>query len=299
MNRQYIEKIFRYFKSKKLRFGSDYVMGSCPFAKAYHKNGVDRNPSFSISLTNPSVYHCFSCGVKGRLMSLPHNLEMVYNRSFDKLRKFINKYENVELINPVNETKSNLILDDYAIDVFPNITHDWKHIKFNILNKYNVKEYNNMIILPFYGKDNLLYGIKYRADRLFYTEGHFKEAGIFYGMQFYDLEDILYIVEGERDVMLMNQFGINNVWGVSGEPSKSQIETLKKLPNALVLFFDDDESGRNFFNKVVREVIKVVDVYYVRDYFGCKDPAELYEKGLLDKALQSISLWYEPIKIFT
>lgn len=56
--------------------GTGWVTLSCPFAKTNHKNGIDKNPSFGISVdpNGQSHYNCLSCGEKGKLSMLPHKL---------------------------------------------------------------------------------------------------------------------------------------------------------------------------------------------------------------------------------
>ena len=48
----------------------DWVVAGCPFAPFKHKNGVDRHPSFGISVKAPHRYRCFSCSESGPLDEL-------------------------------------------------------------------------------------------------------------------------------------------------------------------------------------------------------------------------------------
>lgn len=52
-----------------------YLVASCPFAKWLHKDGTDRDASWGVSDSHPSVYHCFACGSRGRLEYLFHFLQ--------------------------------------------------------------------------------------------------------------------------------------------------------------------------------------------------------------------------------
>ena len=300
MNKENVVRIAKYFRATKIRIDEHNVMFNCPFAKALHKNGTDYNPSFGISIGQTSTYHCFSCGVKGRLRNLPASLFKVYGKRFKKLQHFINKYEGKVLLELRQEKDIYEVIPKNVLDAFPYPKDKWKSISLEILKMYSVREYEGTIILPFFGLDKNLYGIKYRKDRKFTTEGKYKKAGIFFGMQFGLVRNKpLFIVEGERDVMLMKQAGVSNIWGVSGEPSNAQLSAVEKVSNPVVLFLDNDESGNYFFSKLAERLKKINEVYYVKDYFGCKDPAELYEKGLLAKSLKTINLWMPQIKIFT
>jgi hypothetical protein len=61
-----------------------WVVSTCPFAPWKHEGGVDRSPSFGVSvdegthLNNRQVYHCFSCQATGLLDDLPFNLREHY-----------------------------------------------------------------------------------------------------------------------------------------------------------------------------------------------------------------------------
>ena len=291
MNKENIIRIFKYLGSRDIREGEGYIMGNCPFAKVLHKHGTDRNPSFGISVGKTSTYHCFACGVKGILRNLPSSLSKVYKQSFRKLSDFINKHEGIMEISHINKDRDIIeVLPSSKLNAFPPIKHDWMFIKLNTLMKYNIREYNGYVIIPIYLNTGELVGIKYRSGRTFFTDGKFKKYGAFFGMQFkLKKDEPLFLVEGERDAMLLNQFGINNVWAISGSLSKAQIKKLKYAHHTYILFFDNDETGKKYKEEVVTSLYKIKELFVVKDYCGCKDPAELYEKNLIETAMKSIS----------
>lgn len=61
---------------------------SCPFAPYTHTKGTDQNPSFGITLAEDkaSYYKCLSCGIKGKLASMPDRLGGYRNTDYSKLR---------------------------------------------------------------------------------------------------------------------------------------------------------------------------------------------------------------------
>ena len=65
---------------KKVRSYS-WVVGSCPFAPWKHGGGVDRNPSFGISIGSVSSYHCWSCAEKGRLEDIVPKISLRFDKS--------------------------------------------------------------------------------------------------------------------------------------------------------------------------------------------------------------------------
>jgi len=65
----------------KVRSGT-WVVSSCPFAPWRHDSGVDRNPSFGVSIgAGPSSYTCWSCGVHGRLEDIVPMLSKKYDKA--------------------------------------------------------------------------------------------------------------------------------------------------------------------------------------------------------------------------
>lgn len=292
MDRNNVIKILKYLGSYKFNTGDDYVQGNCPFAKVRHSFGVDRNPSFSISTGNTSVYHCFSCGVKGRLSSLPSALSIVYKKDFRKLSKFISMYEKPLLKEKLpTQDKTIVTIPLEKLNALTKLTKKWKNIQPTILSLYDIRYYDDTIVLPiFLFHSAILIGLKYRSERVFWTEGNFKQYGAFFGMQLpLNKKKALFIVEGERDVMLLRQYGVTNIWGISGQLSTEQITMLKQIDMPILIFTDNDNAGELYFAKLLKALSKLKEVYYVKDYLGCKDPAELYEQGLLGESLKSIS----------
>jgi 5S rRNA maturation endonuclease (ribonuclease M5) len=291
MNKENIIKIAKYLNADTIKEGTDYIMFNCPFAKVLHKHGRDKHPSFGIFSGDKSAYNCFSCGVHGRLLSLPSALSMVYKKDFSKLSKFIRTHEK-KLLTPLKEKEDlQLIsLPMNKINVYKPLLTNWNFINVKTLALYDIRSYGDVLVIPIYYYHKELIGIKYRNEHYFETDGNFKKYGAFFGMHIpLDPDEPLFIVEGERDVMYLKQFGIRNVWGLSGSLSKKQINTLKKIGNPIVLFLDNDEAGENFFGRLVHSLNTLKEVYYVKEYFGYKDPADLYEVGLLGESLKSIS----------
>lgn len=68
---------------------------SCPFAPYTHAKGTDQNPSFGITLVEDarSHYKCLSCGMKGRLASLPTKLGSYRKKDYGKLRHWAEMHE--------------------------------------------------------------------------------------------------------------------------------------------------------------------------------------------------------------
>jgi twinkle protein len=104
----------------------------------------------------------------------------------------------------------------------------------------------------------------------------------------------LTITEGEFDAMAARQMlGDYPVVSIHSSTSakrdiKNNIDWIESYEK-IVLCLDNDEAGENFFGRLVHSLNTLKEVYYVKEYFGYKDPADLYEVGLLGESLKSIS----------
>jgi hypothetical protein len=92
----------RIFLSKlgalKIIEGSERVMGTCPFARWYHSGGVDKTPSFAITVApgGASYCRCYACNVQGPLTGIVWRLYDLVSRPdkkyFQDLMTFLGKY---------------------------------------------------------------------------------------------------------------------------------------------------------------------------------------------------------------
>lgn len=72
----------------------------CPFAQWYHKDGIDRNPSFGVSISedgsSKSYYRCLSCGQHGQLSLLPAKLGRLRGEDASDFQEAIQEAERLE-----------------------------------------------------------------------------------------------------------------------------------------------------------------------------------------------------------
>jgi DNA primase len=283
-----------------------WIMGSCPFAESRHSKGSDRRPSFGISVTSPSYYHCFACGSKGQLRTLPSSLTFEYGKNYSELQRFIATHENLikkdyEDYDVLIKKPSNLpSLLESTLDCFCEIPEQiFNIVKLNKLVatalelKWDSKRKN--IVIPVRDEFRRLVCIRGRGvfSKSFYVyEGRkAKSFGIWYGMQSnLQKDNYLVIVEGERDYWALYQSGVfgGNIWSAMGLPvTKSQLYQLKQVVNPILLFLDNDKAGVESTKILIKELWRD-SLYLVTNYYGKKDPQELVENGLLLKALKSI-----------
>lgn len=81
MNSPKIEELLSRIGCDKIKYHNFVIKSSCPFATKDHSKGIDKNPSFwvTINSTGPSKYGCFACKRKGTLINLIRAMESEYS----------------------------------------------------------------------------------------------------------------------------------------------------------------------------------------------------------------------------
>lgn len=143
-----------------------WVNASCPFAPFKHRNGLDTNPSFGISISKDDQrphYKCFSCDSTGDLRDLLHNLMWLYGKPFGEAQTFLQqehpeifKFEDVDHSNKkkrirydkllsawekerhINATVPNHILEKYPL-LYGNT--DWDKLGISQIDVAEIKHY--------------------------------------------------------------------------------------------------------------------------------------------------------------
>lgn len=272
-------------------------MGNCPFAPYLHEGGKDLHPSFGIFEGQQSNFNCFSCGKAGRLTYLPFLLSR-YTGSFNHfINKFIQANDYCPHLPPkpsgvglednpeLHERLLSFKLPEPKMGLYDN----QKNIELWQL-RYDPEE--KALVFPIFDEDSNLVALKGRPvgrKKFFqYTEAPVKQAGIWYGMNINAKYRKVFLVEGERDAILLSYKGISAWASMGSEVTKAQISTIRKAPHKFILFFDNDKAGRKLRDVINKECGVFSELYVVTNYCGLNDPAEIVAKGCLRAALQSI-----------
>lgn len=122
-------------------------------------------------------------------------------------------------------------------------------------------KYINSPETPIFNKSKILYGLDL-------AKTHIREA-----------KECI-VVEGQMDVILMHQDGVTNTIGTSGTALTAlQLESLRKLSEDIVFFFDSDEAGEIATQRAIdmaHELDFTVRVYHTTQE---KDAAEFIQKN--------------------
>lgn len=273
------ELITKYLKQNNYKeITTGWIMTACPFAKWLHPDGDDKRFSFGISTSGG--FNCFTCGMKGSLKKLPKYLSRFTHEVPYDMEEFI--LENIDGEDMFSYTKNYTVYDKTLLNKFEDAPECLSLTKEDI-EKWQIKKHNNSLLFPVFDYNNNLVAIKARNINIksfyFLLNGDIKQFGIWYGQHFKPSK-CLALVEGERDAILLSRY--IQAWACLGTPTKTQINFIKGVKvNKIILFFDNDDVGRRMCIGVAKELSGLFKLFKVKDYFDCKDPAELVEKNLI------------------
>lgn len=259
--------------------GTSWVMLSCPLAEWTHPDGDDKRPSFGVS---PVGFNCFTCGIKGHLSQLPKVLAR-YTHEYpyliaEAIEECLEEYQTTCYGTPKNTHKETLpleLLDQYEI-AHPNLELTKKDIE-----KWDIRQVGDTLLFPIFNRDkSSLLGIKCRSisnrKQFWHIGQNVKGEGRWYGEWLLTAEEMVAVVEGERDAILLGR-AIPTL-AAMGLPTDTQIETFAsmKVPKK-ILAFDNDKAGSEITKKVKKRLSGEV---YSLDLSGYKDPAEMIAAGV-------------------
>lgn len=256
-----------------------WVMTSCPFSRWLHTDGDDKNYSFGISVTNG--FNCFTCGMKGHLLTLPKKLSAFTHLVPYDMEDYIK--ENIEFTEDTVAQPRQLIT--YNTNFLASLSDASAVLGLSKedIAKWQIKQVHDNLLFPVFQTVEKLVAIKVRNiyTKSFYyiLNNNLKESGVWYG-QHLPYTNTLALVEGERDAILFSRFIPS--WACMGNPTKAQINRIKEVRvKKIIVFFDNDPAGKKITETVISELQGIVSLFKVKDYLGCKDPAEIVEHNLV------------------
>jgi len=280
---------------------SVWIKASCPFAKWTHEHGVDEHPSFGIN-TNNGVFNCFACGTKGHIRNLPRIWKKITGINDPTLKSMLSSHEFIPRLFWNIAPKQPKYINEIPFPLYKGNMFSMRTIHVFSL-RYDAKERRLVIPIRYYNnrvvalKGRYLGKSKRIQDKMKYR--YYKELGgtmphslgVWFGYHRpIDPNKPLILVEGERNLLALFDKGAANVWASGGaEISNAQLKVLRKCEaKTMILFFDNDKGGEKATERVYENLKDCVKFYRVTKYFGCNDPAEAVEKGIIKKVLATI-----------
>ncbi len=287
----------RFFGTKVLVVSGKWVMTNCPFASRTHPDKDDKRFSFGLSMQG---FHCFTCGAKGSLKQFPYLLRkigIIDNYIFFEMLRYIDILKEYSGIIKEEKKKKGIEGEEwqklfYNCNYVPEEKAKKLSLTLRDVKIWDIRyfPFEEGYLFPFKNKENELLGVKVRIEgehgRKFYYLGHNGSGKLWYGEHFPLSKDLpLFLVEGERDVILLSRYvGEGQVWGSLGQPT---IQMIHNLPNDidLILFFDNDQGGEVIRRKVLKHLKGAKRVFSIENY-EVKDPALVVENNMLEEVLR-------------
>jgi 5S rRNA maturation endonuclease (ribonuclease M5) len=302
MKKEDIINFLKEMGAKKIKEVNNWIMCSCLFSRD-HPKGTDNKPSFGISITNPSYYHCFTCGKKGLLYEIQPLLRRYGLDNLGKAYDIIVRNESfsLNLIQPVIPKIAGMV-PYYIYQKYERPNESYLNIPIEMYEIFDIRHDKDYIFIPIFDRFGRLVEVKIRhkINKMFvYPNQNFyhdleridgvgaKSAGIWYNMQILPKNNV-FLVEGERDVIMLKSIGFDAIASMGASLSLNQIETLKNYNCNYILFFDNDEAGMKAKNKIIKALYNTHNLFEINDYMGCKDPAEVVEKNLIKKVIKRL-----------
>jgi len=284
-------------------------MCSCPFAYL-HLDGDDKTPSFAIH-KETGVWHCFTCGEKGTLVSLIKKLK---NVSDSVAQQIIQGYEDVSF-QRIKKKLSNLREQhserkaEVKVITLPGLVEvetckkalqylQNRGLYLNVIRKFNIQFcqrglYKDRLIIPiFYERKCVGFiarDITDQAESKYLLPSEFKKSKYLFNIDTINSNKPVWLVEGVFDVLKLFQFGLRNVVAVFGsEVSDTQVALLlRKNVREVVLCFDSDQAGTKVMKNFIRKYNQFFKVC-VTQLPDLKDPGDLSTIDEFKKLLSSV-----------
>lgn len=299
-------EIAKLCNAKSINDNEEYIMFNCPFSEKLHPKGTDRKPSFGLNFVE-NVFNCFTCGKKGKVDILPFLLIELYGESeaYSQMIDVINNNRVIEFKIPDKNVDKIKPLPFKILQEFEPLDETIKFITPAMAEEHLIFK-NSLTTKLFFaildGNKNLVSILARRidsGDRYYVThiknmqlpDNKPKKAGVWYGMYDNNISKPLVLVEGERDRVLLRKY-YDNVWAALGSQITEQmLQTLSKVSNRhIILFFDNDLAGHKAKKEVSKYLRNTHCLRTIRNYKGCKDPAEACEKGIIKDVLSKNNL---------
>jgi len=260
-------------------YKEDGIRMMCPFRENHiaGKGKGDGTSSFFIS-TSENVYHCFSCGIKGKATTLLVD-------KFD-----VPRYDAIELVNLdtlKKITKSEYELD-FIWDILPPDEFLERGLSKEVLKKFMVGYKGKNICIPLF-MHGVLKGVKFRLPdgRGFWYDAGFDRENFLLNYK-RDYEYAV-VVEGETDVFRVDDYGYDSVGLLSSHVTDGQLKLLREIP---ILYFalDNDPAGIKGMHYAYKKLKNDCEIRFIN--YPATDPCNCNKK-LFQKAFKNYCSYAE------
>ena len=248
---------------------SEEVKVHCPFHS-------DTKPSASIN-TEKEVFHCWVCDVgynEKQFVAKINNIPITEaTLVVDKLTKPTSDWELVE--------EANLFADDYFLKKVEELGLSLKTIQSLRLGMIQDNKNNKFLGIPVFYNNAIMDIRQYNLLKHKNVAKVYGQAGAQMGFVIpYDLwsknKELTYVFEGEKDMMLARELGLNAIsltGGAQTKPNKFVINQFKDRD--VIICYDNDDAGREGAEKLYLSIKKIAkSVKYIDIGDGVKEKKE-------------------------
>lgn len=248
----------------------------------------DRTPSMTVN-ADRGLYHCFSCGVGGKI-----------DRLAEKLRLQIGSTANAEsVLNSIREARKDpneevvkrypeAWLDQFKCDDMPY----WRHRGFSgwAIKAFDLgyDPFEDAAVIPLRDRGGFVIGVIRRMldpnakPRYRYPNGFERTRFVFGGFMAKKERKDIVIVEGSLDAVAMWDAGFPSIAILGSTMSPQQAAMVRQLnPTSFVIATDNDEAGDRAARSIRKKLRGSAPLYMAR-YEGalgrCKDPGDMSVK---------------------
>lgn len=318
-----LEKMLKELNIENIKDCDNNLMANCPFH-------IENNPSWGINKIT-GVYHCFTCGASGNLITLICKLKKIsakqsINYLYQKIgikQDIIINVKNIKskikkLNQPIKKNQSLKIPVTSKAILYPETIRDFyygflyfegRNINKETLVKYDISFcrkgfYKNRAIIPIYDENNNRISFEARditgmaEKKVLYPKGVSIKQTLF-NLNIAKQQNEVIIVEGIMDTLYLTQRGFNvvSIYGV--ELSEKQEMFLSKYFSKIYLALDCDKNkaGQKATKKIKKRLLKHSEIRIINLPIG-KDPDEISSQQfqiLKDKANENNDSTYSQL----
>ena len=291
------------------RIQTNNLVASCPFAPYRHLKadgtyGIDRRPSFGISVTDydESVYNCFACQSSGDMLRLCFELSDLRGHDYTDIVDWVWKTEDIleQALAPqpspaaIRAAK----IEERELAVYQEAEYEPyrrsvpRYAMERGLDLRACKAWDlghdpeeGRLLFPVRRRDGKLVGLKGRSYRgheaKYFPYLDFSQGSYFYGEHMLlEGDHRLVVVEGEIDVIKVWMSG-HSCWGLMGGMATAEHKRkLEVLGWDLVLMPDPNKVGERWARRLgdhFKSLVNVYDVFLKKGDPGVHEPEELDE----------------------
>lgn len=289
-----LEQLLRKYNFQGITKRGHNLMACCPAHP-------ERRPSWGISVNEPHMHGCFSCGFKGSLFTLLKHLGM----SRSEALKYADDVERTNLADSLT-LKSSSKLDElpmkylYANPLPKELLRrvaKWRDVSRRtlLIAQCGYNERDNRFVFPWFYNKRLV-GLTARTLDLhepnkIISYGNVSAKGkSLYLPQGKISRDALVLVEGEFDALKVFDAGHKNVGALAfGNLAKRVCtQVIESAASQVLLFFDNDYTGKRLTREAQSSIGKYKSTVVLK-YAG-KDPGELTKCSINKVLKKSLTL---------